>query len=195
MILGVKIEVDCIDPQRIDQFLVTRLPELSRSRIQTLIKSGDILAQRKNIKGQATGHAAEIKSQYPSPRRKPSKHNQKISHLKYSMRIMTLLCLTKHMAWWFILQQAIQTAPWSTHYYTTARENWQPLSKHKDPVLCTVLIRTHRDASSWQKIIRRFNHWSNNSMTAPPKSATSPSCRAPLTRKRIPSSPILDAIL
>ncbi len=39
----VKIEVDCIEPQRIDQFLVTRLPELSRSRIQALLKSGDIL--------------------------------------------------------------------------------------------------------------------------------------------------------
>lgn len=38
-----KIDVDCIKPQRIDQFLVTRLPELSRSRIQALIKSGDIL--------------------------------------------------------------------------------------------------------------------------------------------------------
>ncbi len=43
MILNMNIEVDCIDPQRIDQFLVTRLPELSRSRIQALIKSGDIL--------------------------------------------------------------------------------------------------------------------------------------------------------
>ena len=39
----VKIEVDCIEPQRIDQFLVSRLPELSRSRIQALLKSGDIL--------------------------------------------------------------------------------------------------------------------------------------------------------
>lgn len=38
-----KIKVDCIEPQRIDQFLVTRLPELSRSRIQALLKSGDIL--------------------------------------------------------------------------------------------------------------------------------------------------------
>ena len=50
MILDVKIEVDCIDPQRIDQFLVTRLPELSRSRIQTLIKSGDILLNEKTSK-------------------------------------------------------------------------------------------------------------------------------------------------
>lgn len=35
--------MDCIDPQRIDQFLVSCLPELSRSRIQALLKSGDIL--------------------------------------------------------------------------------------------------------------------------------------------------------
>lgn len=39
----VKIEVDCREPQRIDQFLVSYLPELSRSRIQALLKSGDIL--------------------------------------------------------------------------------------------------------------------------------------------------------
>ena len=50
MILGVNIEVDCIEPQRIDQFLVTRLPELSRSRIQTLIKSGDILLNEETSK-------------------------------------------------------------------------------------------------------------------------------------------------
>jgi 23S rRNA pseudouridine1911/1915/1917 synthase len=39
----VNIEVDSIEAQRIDQFLVSRLPELSRSRIQALLKSGDIL--------------------------------------------------------------------------------------------------------------------------------------------------------
>ncbi len=39
----VNIDVDCHPPQRIDQFLVSRLPELSRSRIQALLKSGDIL--------------------------------------------------------------------------------------------------------------------------------------------------------
>lgn len=38
-----KIAVDSIEAQRIDQFLVGRLPELSRSRIQALLKSGDIL--------------------------------------------------------------------------------------------------------------------------------------------------------
>ncbi|MFK7912015.1 MAG: RluA family pseudouridine synthase [Akkermansiaceae bacterium] len=43
MISDVKIEVDCIEAQRIDQFLVGRLPELSRSRIQSLLKSGHIL--------------------------------------------------------------------------------------------------------------------------------------------------------
>ena len=43
MITRVKITVDCLETQRIDQFLVGRLPELSRSRIQSLIKSGDIL--------------------------------------------------------------------------------------------------------------------------------------------------------
>ncbi|MGB2091665.1 MAG: RluA family pseudouridine synthase [Akkermansiaceae bacterium] len=46
----VKIEVDCIEPQRIDQFLVTRLPELSRSRIQALLKSGDILLNNAKTK-------------------------------------------------------------------------------------------------------------------------------------------------
>jgi len=46
----VNIEVDCIEPQRIDQFLVSRLPELSRSRIQTLIKSGDILLNNTQAK-------------------------------------------------------------------------------------------------------------------------------------------------
>ena len=50
MILIVTIEVDCIDPQRIDQFLVSRLPELSRSRIQALIKSGDILLNQERSK-------------------------------------------------------------------------------------------------------------------------------------------------
>ena len=50
MILIVNIEVDCIDPQRIDQFLVSRLPELSRSRIQALIKSGDILLNEEKSK-------------------------------------------------------------------------------------------------------------------------------------------------
>ncbi|NWK54297.1 RluA family pseudouridine synthase [Verrucomicrobiaceae bacterium N1E253] len=38
-----KIQVDCREPQRIDQFLASKLPELSRSRIQSLLKSGDIL--------------------------------------------------------------------------------------------------------------------------------------------------------
>lgn len=42
IITPVKIEVDCIEPRRIDQFLVGRFPELSRARIQSLIKSGDI---------------------------------------------------------------------------------------------------------------------------------------------------------
>lgn len=46
----VNIEVDCIDSQRIDQFLVSRLPELSRSRIQALIKSGDILLNQEKSK-------------------------------------------------------------------------------------------------------------------------------------------------
>lgn len=35
--------MNSIQAQRIDQFLVSRLPELSRSRIQSLLKSGDIL--------------------------------------------------------------------------------------------------------------------------------------------------------
>jgi 23S rRNA pseudouridine1911/1915/1917 synthase len=46
----VKIMVDCSEPQRIDQFLASCLPELSRSRIQALLKSGDILLNDTKIK-------------------------------------------------------------------------------------------------------------------------------------------------
>jgi 23S rRNA pseudouridine1911/1915/1917 synthase len=45
-----KIEVDCLESQRIDQFLASRLPELSRSRIQALLKSGDILLNQAKAK-------------------------------------------------------------------------------------------------------------------------------------------------
>ena len=48
------IDVDCTEPQRIDQFLVTKLPELSRSRIQSLLKSGDILLNKKTAKAKQT---------------------------------------------------------------------------------------------------------------------------------------------
>lgn len=45
-----KIDVDSPAPQRIDQFLVVKLPDLSRSRIQSLIKSGDILLNNSQAK-------------------------------------------------------------------------------------------------------------------------------------------------
>ena len=110
MILNVKIEVDCIDPQRIDQFLVTRLPELSRSRIQTLIKSGDILLNEEISKAKQQVRSGDQIS-VSIPEEESFEAQPEDIPLKYSMRMMTLLCLTKLMAWWFILQQAIQTAP------------------------------------------------------------------------------------
>ncbi len=39
---------------RLDQFLATQLPELSRARIQALIKSGDITANGKSVKAKTT---------------------------------------------------------------------------------------------------------------------------------------------
>lgn len=64
----VKIEVDCIKPQRIDQFLVGRLPELSRSRIQSLLKSGDILLNGGKAKAkQGISSGDEIQVIIPEP--------------------------------------------------------------------------------------------------------------------------------
>lgn len=48
------IEVDCQDPQRIDQYLVPHLPGLSRSKIQALVKSGDILLNQDQTKAKQT---------------------------------------------------------------------------------------------------------------------------------------------
>ena len=68
MILLVKIEVDSIEPQRIDQFLVSRLPELSRSRIQSLLKSGDILLNDTKAKAkQQVSSGDTIKVVIPEP--------------------------------------------------------------------------------------------------------------------------------
>ena len=68
MIAHVKIEVDSIEPQRIDQFLVSRLPELSRSRIQSLIKSGNILLNETKAKAkQHVSSGDTIKVDIPEP--------------------------------------------------------------------------------------------------------------------------------
>ncbi len=50
MIPLVNIEVDTEQATRIDQFLVSRMPELSRSKIQSLLKSGDILLNGQKVK-------------------------------------------------------------------------------------------------------------------------------------------------
>lgn len=68
MMPPVKIEVDCIQPQRIDQFLVGRLPELSRSRIQSLVKSGDILLNGSKTKAkQSVSSGDQIDITIPEP--------------------------------------------------------------------------------------------------------------------------------
>ena len=54
-----KIEVDCTEPQRIDQFLVSRLAELSRWRIQALLKSGDILLNGTKAKAKQNVHTGD----------------------------------------------------------------------------------------------------------------------------------------
>jgi len=56
----VKIAVDSTQPQRIDQFLVNRLAELSRSRIQALLKSGDILLNDSTAKAKQNVHSGDI---------------------------------------------------------------------------------------------------------------------------------------
>ena len=48
------IEVNDIENQRIDQFLTTRLSDLSRSKIQALLKSGDILLNGMKAKAKQT---------------------------------------------------------------------------------------------------------------------------------------------
>jgi len=50
----VHIEVEDIENQRIDQFLTARLTDLSRSKIQALLKSGDILLNGKIAKAKQT---------------------------------------------------------------------------------------------------------------------------------------------
>ncbi len=62
------IEVDTSEPQRIDQFLVSRLPELSRARIQSLLKSEDILLNGKKVKAKQTVHTGDtISVHIPEP--------------------------------------------------------------------------------------------------------------------------------
>ncbi len=48
------IEVDKVESQRIDQFLTVYLPDLSRSKIQTLLKSGAILLNGAKAKAKQT---------------------------------------------------------------------------------------------------------------------------------------------
>ncbi|WP_435894679.1 RluA family pseudouridine synthase [Oceaniferula spumae] len=48
------IDVEGIEPQRIDQFLSNRLQDLSRSKIQSLLKSGDILLNGSKAKAKQT---------------------------------------------------------------------------------------------------------------------------------------------
>jgi len=50
----VKIEVEGIENQRIDQFLAAKLTDLSRSKIQSLLKSGDILLNSQKAKAKQT---------------------------------------------------------------------------------------------------------------------------------------------
>ena len=64
------IDVECTAPQRIDQFLVAKLPELSRSRIQALLKSGDILLNDTKAKAKQNvtcGDAISIVIPEPEP--------------------------------------------------------------------------------------------------------------------------------
>jgi len=64
----VNIEVDCKEPQRIDQFLASRLPELSRSRIQALLKSGDILLNAAKAKAKQSVRSGDsISVNIPEP--------------------------------------------------------------------------------------------------------------------------------
>ncbi|MGJ8677895.1 MAG: RluA family pseudouridine synthase [Akkermansiaceae bacterium] len=70
MISDVNIEVDCHPPQRIDQFLVNRLTDLSRSRIQALLKSGNILlndSQAKAKQNVTSGDLISIIIPEPEP--------------------------------------------------------------------------------------------------------------------------------
>lgn len=49
-----KIQVDCKEQERLDLFLTKQLPELSRSRIQALVKTEGILLNEKPTKSKAT---------------------------------------------------------------------------------------------------------------------------------------------
>ncbi len=54
------IEVNGIENQRIDQFLTSRLPDFSRSKIQALLKSGDILLNGTRAKAKQTVSCGDI---------------------------------------------------------------------------------------------------------------------------------------
>lgn len=65
-----KLTTDDADSCRLDQYLAKHLPELSRSRIQALIKSGDILLNGKPSKAKqsvARGDILEINIPEPKP--------------------------------------------------------------------------------------------------------------------------------
>ncbi len=56
------IQVEGKEPERLDLFLTKQLPELSRSRIQALVKTGAILLNQKTTKPKATVSAGDIVS-------------------------------------------------------------------------------------------------------------------------------------
>ena len=59
---------DIGESQRIDQYLVAKLPELSRARIQSLIKSGDILLNGKACKAKNSVYrGSSISIDIPEP--------------------------------------------------------------------------------------------------------------------------------
>ncbi|MBK1829756.1 RluA family pseudouridine synthase [Verrucomicrobiaceae bacterium R5-34] len=65
------IQVEDIEAQRIDQFLTARLTELSRSKIQSLLKSGHILLNGQPAKAkQSVAHGDQISIELPDE--KPS---------------------------------------------------------------------------------------------------------------------------
>lgn len=65
-----RLTTDDADSSRLDQYLAKHLPELSRSRIQSLIKSGDILLNGKTTKAKQTitrGDVLDINIPEPKP--------------------------------------------------------------------------------------------------------------------------------
>ena len=55
-----KVHVECLKPERLDLYLTKHLPELSRSRIQALVKTGDILLNQATTKPKASVTSGDI---------------------------------------------------------------------------------------------------------------------------------------